>query len=263
MIPFINESLNFLKKHRTKIVIASGIAIATGVCFYLYNDNQVENQEEDKLTTTSPPKVLLDESSKSKIILKINSNFRYSCIYLLPTVRLNIIDISEVNNTIKLVRALKSLNSPNSPPKVSIQDNGKSEMDLWEEIKLASISIFFLVIYMTSISSILLKIQLYLLARSIAEQNHVDIAINEDLFQILIEGTFSNLFDKDKMSQLYSKIKSSTQVVFDDWKVSEKLSIDYVEFEEKLLEIKDQVEDGFLNYFVQSSFGNFSFLNFI
>jgi hypothetical protein len=113
----------------------------------------------------------LSEAKKAQLA-KIRRQFENARQKFLPTLRVKIFEVVDCSDTIQELRRLRSTSS------ASLQRD--AEEALWEKIKIQSISIMFVSVYMTCVVCTVLKLQFHLLG-SYSEQCEVALAASASL----------------------------------------------------------------------------------
>lgn len=167
----IEDTGKFLYKHRQKIAATTAVVGSAAFLYFYYgtsNDSITENITsnsahfgDESYNEESAKNNSKELSDKKKLQLsRIRKQFENAREKFLPTLRVKIFEIVDVSDTIQEIRKLR--NSQGKKGKVD-SNTRLIEMQLWEKIKISSITILFVSVYMTSAICLILKIQFHLL----------------------------------------------------------------------------------------------------
>ena len=189
----------FVNRNRNKLLVASVVAI--GVTLYLnYNGETVEDEDkhDPQLETVQRLRLANESNSmkaanRTKLLFKIRRQFDTSVNQFIPTLRVKIVEVIDINGTVRHIKELRAKATTNKE---------ELETRLWTEIKDSSFAMLIVTSYMLSAVCVLLRIQLHILARSLQKSynnNQLfpqddDIQLNSDTFRGLIEGTYKHLY---------------------------------------------------------------------
>lgn len=276
----MKETGKYLWKHRNKIALG-GVVCAAGIALYTYynttsNDKEKEEKEEqnrrfllselenngrENLYNSNKP------ANRSRMLLKIRKQFDFAIRQFLPTMRNRIIEVVDVSSAIRKIKELRIANNNIS---ISSEDSCSmilTEAILWDEIKVSSLTLLFVSAYMVSAVTVLLRVQLHILGKSMQNvmesqtlndinnmnkninhntndsmYNNNSNDINEDIFKILIDGTYMHIFSTGLQS-LSELIKNKITEHFSEWSVRDKLSVTYHELIDKMNRIHNDIEN--------------------
>ena len=231
----------FLNKNRTKIIVASVVAV--GVAVYMNYNSEPEEQDESAVAieNRSPPIRLLSETrsnkaaNRSRLLLKMKSQFDQTANQFLPTLRVKIVEVVDISGTVRHIKELRRNATSNQED---------LEARLWSEIKNASFTMLLVTAYMLSAVCTLLKIQLHILARSLEhtlEQEDGEMQLNSSKFRALIEGTYRQLFGSG-LRTFTDMVKSRVEKDWAGWSVKEKLHVEFDELHEMLTSVRINLE---------------------
>ena len=232
----------FVNRNRTKIIVASGIAI--GVSAYLYYDSTLQteaekrNEQEDSvepIRLMNENKVAIRNANRARLLLKIRKQFDFAACQFLPTLRAKIVEVVDINGTVRHIKELRMHATSNQE---------ELEARLWNEIKNASFTMLLVTAYMLSAVCSLLRIQLSILARSLHqtyEHEDTDIQLNGEMFHALIEGTYKQLFGSG-LRQFTEMVKLRVSTDLAGWTVKDKLHVEYEELTQMLALMRRNLE---------------------
>lgn len=230
----------FINRNRTKIAVATVIAV--GVTLYLTYNSEPEQIEEAEAQEFRPLQVGNESKAKkaanrTRLLFKARRQFDTSASQFLPTLRTKIIEVIDINGTVKHIKELRARAT-----------NNKDELEarLWAEIKDASFALLIVTAYMLAAVCTLLRIQLHILARTMhqsymAEGEDSDVQLNSEMFRMLIEGTYKHLFSTG-LKSFAERVKSQIGVSLADWTVKDKLHVDYEEVVQALGAVRQALE---------------------
>ena len=170
--------LQFIWKHKNKILIGGAICAAGYAAYQHYfpvpPKLQEDEEEEKRIATvnnmTSGHRDLLKPGQRSRMLLRIRKQFDIAIKQFLPTVRLKIataVDVSSAIRQIKELRCIKNNNENGGSMKNGQHIASMNEALLWEEVKVSSLTLLYLSAYMVSAVTVLLRVQLHILGKSI------------------------------------------------------------------------------------------------
>ena len=254
----------FVNRNRNKLLVASVVAI--GVTLYLnYNGETVEDEDkhDPQLETVQRLRLAnetnsMKASNRTKLLFKIRRQFDTSVNQFIPTLRVKIVDVIDINGTVRHIKELRAKATTNKE---------ELETRLWTEIKDSSFAMLIVTSYMLSAVCVLLRIQLHILARSLQKSynNQLfpqddDIQLNSDTFRGLIEGTYKHLYGNG-LKLFSDMIKSQISLVLKNWTVKDKLHVSYDELLEVISIIRRNIENDLSlvikTIFIRKSFNSF------
>lgn len=220
MLSFLS---GFINRNRTKLIIATVALTTIGTVYYIYNNtsNQIQedhidqdcDQDKYKNDRYQQHSIQLLSSShqsklcnRSRIIWKIRKQYDSAINKLLITFKLKIIELIDIQSTVRNIKELRSKYKNTNTSSSNLKTYEELEDQLWNEIKISTFTILFVISYVLPAICILLKIQLYILARSLLLQlNDTDdisqvSLLDTDMFRLFVEG---NVF---YLSILYSRL---------------------------------------------------------
>ena len=163
-------------------------------------------------------------------------------------------DVSSAIRKIKELRA--SLNNGNGNGNNEDYDDSyiMTEAVLWDEIKISSLTLLFVSAYMVSAVTVLLRVQLHILGKSMESvldsqstsstsvgNSDSDTVKEDDVFKILIEGTYRHIFGHG-LQALSDYIRPRVVECFQDWSVKEMLTVGYVELMGVMTQVHRNIE---------------------
>lgn len=254
----------FSWNNRGKLIIAAVIAIGSAALLH-YNYNSTSVSESllethshlvNEVTTVNvndkklPDHLSISPSSlRSKMLIRARKQFESASRQFLMTLRLKIIEEVDV---ISAVRQIKEIRAKSG----NIAADSKKEMEskLWEDIKIGSFTLLYVTIYMSSTLAVLLKVQMHLLAKHAhsspphlgqcnanANATDQDWEKESNLFRILVEGTYTNLFGTG-LVKLVSFIREILTTEMCDWTVRDKLSVGFNDTVQLMTSIREKIE---------------------
>jgi hypothetical protein len=242
----LNSIGGFVNRNRTKILVASVIAI--GVTLYLsYNTEEPEPEKAPALENTSPLR-LADESTAAKaanrtrLLFKIRRQFDSTASQFLPTLRIKIVEVIDINGTVKHIKDLRARATTNKD---------ELEARLWTEIKDSSFALLVVTVYMLSAVCTLLRIQLHILARTLQKSYELDgrdadAQLSSEMFRALIEGTYKQLFGSG-LKTFADIVKQQISTTLAGWTVKDKLHVEYEELVSALEAVRRNLEADMTN----------------
>ena len=265
MLPFLSNVGSFVSRHRTKLIVTTAVVTAA-TAIYWYNSSSIDNDVDSNNSLLEELKAkkhaikLISESqqsracNRSRIIWRIRKQYDIALVKLLSTLRLRIIDIIDIQGTVRSIKELRSNASKEAAKSVSFaQEYERLERELWDDIKTASFTIMIVSAYMLSSVCILLKIQLYVLARSLLIQQEnsssypprdIDSqfdSLDNDMFRSLIEGTYKHLYS-DGIQLFVAKVRGSVSTHLREWVVKDKLEVHAEELLHVFSSIRSDIE---------------------
>jgi len=269
MLPFLSNVGSFVSRHRTKLIVTTAVVTAA-TAIYWYNSSSIDNDVDsnnsllEELHAKKHAIKLISESqqsracNRSRIIWRIRKQYDIALVKLLSTLRLRIIDIIDIQGTVRSIKELRSNANKEAAKSVSFaQEYERLERELWDDIKTASFTIMIVSAYMLSSVCILLKIQLYVLARSLLIQQENSSSTNSsypprdidsqfdsldnDMFRSLIEGTYKHLYS-DGIQLFVAKVRGSVSTHLREWVVKDKLEVHAEELLHVFSSIRSDIE---------------------
>jgi hypothetical protein len=302
MLRWFQEIPKFLVRNRNKVAVASLVAILVAIVANYYHYNPWKNY-----FLTNEPQEVIDEprnsfgrderntsnrsqqqqrsghggpvggdigrkgNNRSRLLLRVRRQFDSACKHFLPTLRKKIFDLIDINTTVRQIKELR--NTSNGLTHGQLQVDAESQ--LWEDVKISAFTMHFVTMYMLAAVCTLLKIQLHILARSIAlsasHKSHVAAAsstimgnqhssnsyldyesgydedalsMDNEMFRELIEGTYRHLFNKG-LKSLATVIREIVIRDLADWTVKDKVKVEYEEVSEIVKHIRSNIEKDF------------------
>ena len=221
----------FISRNRTKIAVASVIAI--GVTLYLAytaepeaegQRERVEDEERAPTLKFSDESSISVAASRKRLLFKASRQFDTTASQFLPTLRVKVVEVIDINGTVKHIKDLRAK---------ATTDKDELETKLWTEIKNSSFSMLVVSAYMLCAVCTLLRIQLHILGRSLhkkyeADGKEEDLQLDGEKFRLLIEGTYKHLFGAG-LRALTERVKSVVATSMAEWSVKEKLHVEHDE----------------------------------
>jgi hypothetical protein len=179
----------------------------------------------------------LTPSQRSKLILRARKQFDLASHQFLSTLRIKIVEVVDV---ISAVRQIKELRASGS------EDSKEIEAKLWEDIKIGSFTLFFVTIYMVSALTVLLKVQMHILARAVdvSSDDPEKVSDWEDenqTFKLLVESTYKHLFGSG-LNKLTNIIRQRLTTDMVTWTVRDRLNVSYLEIVQLMSGIRESLE---------------------
>lgn len=234
----------FVNRNRTKIIVASVIAIGISAYLYYESTSQAETGSDERdesqnkvepLRLMNENKVAIRNANRARLLLKIRKQFDFAACQFLPTLRVKIVEVVDINGTVKHIKQLRMQATSNQE---------ELEARLWNEIKIASFTMLLVTAYMLSAVCTLLRIQLSILARSLNQTYEVEdseVQLNSDMFHALIEGTYKQLFGSG-LKQFTEMVKLRVSTDLAGWTVKDKLHVEYEELVQVLVSMRRNLE---------------------
>jgi hypothetical protein len=261
---------DFAKEHRAKLIGAM-IVGAGATAWYYYSDSESDGTENSIAVSSGLERggvVRADSQSparrRAKILLEVRKQFNSHALHFLPTLKLKIGEVVDINNAVRKIKEIRS-NSSNSD--ILAKDSVDVEAKLWDEIKVSSLTILFVTVYMESIVCALLRIQLHVVAAYTMEmerdnknnkqssnsdgtdssssssssgENRID-DLDVNLLEKLITATYSRIYDAG-LRNLAQLVRQGVTNEMQDWVVREKMNVQYDEFISKLCTLRTAFE---------------------
>eukprot|EP01041_Mallomonas_annulata_P002731 gene2731-5379_t len=259
---YTNGIRDFCWKHRTKLAIGA-VFIGGAVAYYEVSRLPVESEiEVDRSKEKKPFKRRnIDNATRVSILCRIRKENESAMKYFLSTFRSKLNEVIDVSS---LIRSLKDLrDNQNLPNKSDL------EAELWENIKVSAFTIVFVSSYLLSTLSVLLLVQLHMLGShspsiSVATDNTTNTSTESnipsssghliDIFPAIISKSYKRLLN-DGLLQLSQSVREKVQYHLQDWKVQQKLEVDFHELIQMMVVIRRDIEadlDGLIRQLVLS-----------
>ena len=246
---WIGNARDYLSKNRGRIAVAT-IAVIAVSAYYHYTTATIDVKEDENVYTP-------EDNSKSKLeanininrgtneevetgmhntkmLLKIRSQFDTAALQFLPTLRMKIFEILDIEHT---VRKLKDLRSSSVVDKVILED------DLWNELKISSFTMLFVTTYMLSAVCVLIRIQLHIISKSLLVEA-VDLMSIDEKFSSLIEKTFQHVLGAG-LASFANIVRNLVADSLRSWVVKEKLNVTFQEVLETIAKMRKLLEADF------------------
>lgn len=241
---------DFASKHRAKLIGALVVGIG-GVAWYMLSSEDNANGRPLAVRSGAEEGEVKGESrsrKRARILVMVRRQYNSYAMHFLPTLKLKINEVVDVNNAVSKIKEIRSNNGKNSDDSVDI------EAKLWNEIKVSSITILFVTVYMESIVCTLLRILLHVVAAYTSERESngelKDISeIDVDVLEKLISATYSKIYDAG-LKNVTQLVRQGVTKETEDWVVREKMDVRYDEFIAKLCTLRTTFEQdiqGFVN----------------
>lgn len=289
MFSWVQSIPSFLVRNRNRVALASIVAVVVAIClsYYQFNPlprllNQAEETSEGGATSTEgqrSSKVAVNDwgrrgHQRARLLLRVRRQFDLACKHFLPTLRKKIFEFIDINATVRQIKELR-MNGINGSTNTTLSSGGAAgnnnqqstntvadaEAILWDDVKVSAFTMHFVTIYMLAAVCVLLKIQLHILARSIALSNSTDTstgstsnagsaaeddALNMDneMFRELIDGTYRQLFGNG-LRTFTAMVKERVKQDLQPWVVKDKVRIDYDEVVTAMRMIRKHLEMDF------------------
>lgn len=298
MLRWFQEIPNFLVRNRNKVAIASIVAIVVAIIASFYNplknhflmnepqaaideannnnrgservDSRSQHQQQQQSVQRGNNSYDIGRkgNNRSRLLLRVRRQFDSACKHFLPTLRKKIFDLIDINTIVRQIKELRNTNNG----LVNGQQHVDAESQLWEDVKISAFTMHFVTMYMLAAVCTLLKIQLHILARSIAlsvsQKNpmasssvsssvgnnaYLDydagydedaLSMDNEMFRELIEGTYRHLFNKG-LKSLSAMIREIVIRDLADWTVKDKVKVEFEEISDIVKHIRSHVEKDF------------------
>ena len=235
-------------KHRAKVTVAVVLGVGTAL-WYQYGGGGSSNttpialgseasmlREEDEEKRLSPAK------KRAKILLSVRKQFDNYAKHFLPTLKLKIAAVVDISNAVRKIKEIRA-NTQSS-------DTHDVEARLWDEIKVSSLTVLFITVYMESIVCALLRIQLHVVAAytlEMAGSGAVDVdEIGVNLLEKLITSTYTKIYDVG-LKNLTQIVREGVAREMQDWVVREKMNVQYDDLILKLCTLRADFEQDTLS----------------
>ena len=243
----------YLWKHRNKIA-AGGAVCAAGLVIYTYyslSNKSTETEDEKKILAEVKKRgqLVRRPGDRSRMLLRIRKQFDFAIRQFLPTMHTRIMEVVDVSSAIRKIKELRTANSDSS---LSSEDNSAfvmTEAMLWDEIKVSSLTIVFVSAYMVSAVTVLLRVQLHILGKSMESVTQSQSSIEEsesnlggdDVFRILIEGTYKHIFGTG-LQALSDYVRPRVMECFSEWNVRDNLAVDFDQLAQVMSRVHRNIE---------------------
>ena len=210
----LEEVGGFLYRHRRKVAAGAVAVVAIGACAALYFSLGSKDE------TLSAPQTIEDAarreesasarrstlSQQLRRVARIHEQFEQTLQLFVPTLHIKVVSVVDVNSTIAKIKELRA-----SRPESSVDED-----ELWEEIKVNTFALVLVCAYSLCTLSVLLKIQLHIIAGSnFASQLTTSDGSNG---RKVIEGTYAHFYDKG-VEALYHRLPPIVRDKLVSWKV--------------------------------------------
>lgn len=246
----ISRSGKYLWRHRNKIAVG-GAVCAAGLALYAYysSSNSIAETEEEKFLMSEVKKeaqLTRKPGDRSRMLLRIRKQFDFAIRQFLPTMRAKILEVVDVSSAIRKIKELRTANTEETNGNDTL---AVTEAMLWDEIKVSSLTLLYVSAYMVSAVTVLLRVQLHILGKSMesvvgsqsADEPSSSIREDDDVFKILIEGTYKHIFGSG-LRALSDYIRPRVAECFSEWAVRDKLTVGYEELVLVLIEVHRNIE---------------------
>ena len=200
-------SREFLSKHRAKVTIAVVVGVGTALWYQYYGagsgsatpialtNDVCTRREDEKEKKISPAK------KRAMILQQVRKQFDNYAKHFLPTLKIKIAEVVDISNAVRKIKEIRA--------NTQTSDSQDVEAKLWDEIKVSSLTVLFVTVYMESIVCALLRIQLHVVAAYTIEMTgsgtmNMD-EIGVELLEKLITATYAKIYDVG--------LKNLTQIV--------------------------------------------------
>jgi Peroxin-3 len=250
----LTRTSNYLWKNRNKIAVGGAVCVAGFALYCCYSMSKSSTQAEDEKYLMSEVRresqIQKRPGDRSRMLLRIRKQFDFAIRQFLPTMRAKILEVVDVSSAIRKIKELRAVNSDSD---LGDDDNGAlvmTEAMLWDEIKVSSLTLLYVSAYMVSAVTILLRIQLHILGKSMEsvvgsqssdEGEKNNFGADDDVFKILIEGTYKHIFGSG-LQALSDYVRPRVAECFADWTVRDKLNVSYEELVRVLTEVHRNIE---------------------
>lgn len=178
---WVRSTFRYVFQYKNRIALASIFAIVLAIVVAYYEnwdpwtifgfDRRKNNRvcsDPQTQSNSMPTKFRTSavNGSRSRILLRIRRQYDNSCHHFIPTLRRKILDTVDISATVRKLKELRAT--------AGINISGSAEQELWDEIKISSLSLFFVAIYMVSALCTLLRVQLHVLARTLIHMEQQD-----------------------------------------------------------------------------------------
>ena len=209
----------------------TAVIATAGVVSYLSSSSSSTLTDEENNKNNKTKNISSTVTISSQKLVYIRQQFDAASLQIFPTLRIKITEIVDVLQTIRQIKELRIKSD------MAHNGNVETENQLWEEIKILSFTLWFTSIYATCATCLLLRIQLFLLARN---ENSLK-QISREEFESLINDSYSHLFEKG-IIDFVEVLKSFVTKSLSDCTVKDKTSYQYDEFNLFIMKARHYIE---------------------
>lgn len=169
---WISSGFSFLVRNRRRIALTSIVAIVLALLVAYYDSwdpwtifggtrrrSRRELASEQRVGRERALLVQERTGQRPRLLLRIRRQYDTSCRHFLPTLKKKIHETVDISATVKKIKELRASGRS--------ENAEEAEQALWDDIKISSFTLLFAGVYMTAAVCTLLRVQLYVLARSL------------------------------------------------------------------------------------------------
>ena len=248
----------YLWKHRNKVAVGGAVcAAAIAVYAYYSVSNKTSETEEENLLHADIMRrnaIVKKPGDRSRMLLRIRKQFDFAIRQFLPTMHTRVLEVVDVSSSI---RKIKELRAGNTEADKNSSDFVNAEAALWDELKVSSLTLVYVSAYIVSAVTVLLRIQLHILGKSMeivreSQLSSDDIesgagpgsslgSSGDDVFKILIEGTYKHIFGSG-LYALSEYVRPRVMECFADWNVRDNLAVDFNDLAQVMSRVHRNIE---------------------
>ena len=176
------------------------------------------------------------------ILQQVRKQFDNYAKHFLPTLKIKIAEVVDISNAVRKIKEIRA--------NTQTSDSQDVEAKLWDEIKVSSLTVLFVTVYMESIVCALLRIQLHVVAAYTIEMTGsgtMDMdEIGVELLEKLITATYAKIYDVG-LKNLTQIVREGVAREMQDWIVREKMNVQYDDLILKLCSLRADFEQDTLH----------------
>ena len=244
------QAREFVWNHRGKLVLTTTVAIA-GIAYCLFFGSatlkkreqldadvmELEHKEGSTEDDRSIQHIAMKQGVRSRLLLRVRRHFDFAGKHLFPTLRIKLLEAVDISNAIQQIKQIRLGGLVDMTAK-------STEANLWDQIKISSFVMLFSACYGTSIVTMILKLQLHILAKNASiysDDDNGTSSPSEKELKYLIDSTFKYVYG-DGLKKLTDLLRVKVSSALVDWTVREKSSVQFVEFVDCVSYIRKSVE---------------------
>ena len=248
---YFAQTGKYLWKHRNKIAVGGAVCAAGLVIYYSLSNKATETEDERKILAEVKRRSqsVRRPGDRSRMLLRIRKQFDFAIRQFLPTMHTRILEVVDVSSAIRKIKELRSANGESNRSSEDSSAFMRTEASLWDEIKVSSLTLVYVSAYMVSAVTVLLRIQLHILGKSmesvLQSQSYVEESESnlgaDDVFKILIEGTYKHIFGTG-LQALSDYVRPRVVECFAEWNVRDNLAVDFDDLAQAMSRVHRNIE---------------------
>ena len=243
---YFAQTGRYLWRHRDKIAVGGAVCAAGLVIYYSLSKKSTENEDEKKILAEVKRR---RPGDRSRMLLRIRKQFDFAIRQFLPTMHTRILEVVDVSSAIRKIKELRTANGESNRSSEDSSAFMRTEALLWDEIKVSSLTLVYVSAYMVSAVTVLLRIQLHILGKSmesvLQSQSNVEESESnlgaDDVFKILIEGTYKHIFGTG-LQALSDYVRPRVMECFAEWNVRDNLAVDFDDLAQTMSRVHRNIE---------------------